>query len=184
MGRLRLFLPLLFFVALAGVFFSVLTTEDYNPQELPSALIDRPVPACSIRSLDDAERIVTEADLTDRVVLLNVWATWCPTCRVEHPYLMDIAKRYQVPIIGLNYKDDKPKALAWLTQLGNPYDFNIEDVSGRLGLDIGVYGAPETYVIDKQGVIRYKHVGEVNEKVWLELLKPVVDQYNQTQGVL
>jgi cytochrome c biogenesis protein CcmG/thiol:disulfide interchange protein DsbE len=89
-----------------------------------------------------------------------------------------------VPIIGLNYKDDKPKALAWLTQLGNPYDFNIEDVSGRLGLDLGVYGAPETYVIDKQGVIRYKHVGEVNEKVWLELLKPVVDQYNQTQGVL
>ncbi|ROS04670.1 cytochrome c biogenesis protein CcmG/thiol:disulfide interchange protein DsbE [Sinobacterium caligoides] len=176
MGRLRMFIPLLLCVALGGMFYSMLTREGYNPQILPSALIGKSVPAFSIQALETPERTMTEADLKGRVILLNVWATWCPTCRIEHPHLMDISRQFGIPIIGLNYKDEDAKAMQWLRQLGNPYEVNIADREGGLGLDLGVYGAPETYVIDRQGVIRYKHVGEVDMNIWLQDLKPVVDR--------
>jgi cytochrome c biogenesis protein CcmG/thiol:disulfide interchange protein DsbE len=114
-------------------------------------------------------------------MLLNVWATWCPACSVEHPYLVKLAKEKDVAIVGLNYKDDRNKALEWLSKLGDPYSINISDPEGRLGLDLGVYGAPETYVIDQQGIIRYRHVGIVDEKVWSQVLEPLMRQYGYGQ---
>jgi len=107
-----------------------------------------------------------------QVSLLNVWATWCVACRVEHPYLLDLAER-GVPIFGLNYKDDGSDARKWLLDLGNPYRLDIADREGTLGLDLGVYGAPETYLLDAGGVIRYRHVGIVDQQVWESILQPL-----------
>ena len=102
--------------------------------------------------------------------------TWCPPCRVEHPFLVELAERENLPIIGLNYKNEREKALEWLSRLGDPYVFNISDLDGRLGIDLGVFGQPETYVLDHRGVIRYRHVGIVNEQVWKESLEPLITE--------
>ncbi|HEX7764859.1 MAG TPA: DsbE family thiol:disulfide interchange protein, partial [Cellvibrio sp.] len=112
--------------------------------------------------------------LKGRVSLLNVWATWCVTCRQEHEFLNSL-KAQGIPIYGVNYKDNDEDAQTWLTELHNPYVFSVIDSDGRLGIDLGVFGAPETYVIDKTGVIRYKHIGDVNAVVWEKTLKPIVD---------
>jgi cytochrome c biogenesis protein CcmG, thiol:disulfide interchange protein DsbE len=169
MKRLYLFIPLVIFIALALLFSKGLKLD---PTAMPSALIDQPVPAFSLPSLSSEQRLLTRDDLLGEVSLLNVWATWCPSCRHEHPYLMELAD--QVRIIGINYKDDRAAALLWLSALGDPYAFNVFDQDGTLGVDLGVFGAPETYIIDPQGMVRYKHVGVVNERVWLERLKPLV----------
>lgn len=174
MGRLKLFIPLILFVAMTGLFFVVLLDEEYDPQSLPSALIDKPMPVFQLPSLQDNSRTLTVEDLKGEVALLNVWATWCPTCRVEHPYLNRLAAQEGMAIYGLNYKDESAAARQWLAKLGNPYRFNIVDAEGRLGLDLGVYGAPETYLLDADGVIRFKHVGVVDEQVWQEKFKPLV----------
>lgn len=173
--RLKLFLPLLVFVVLAIVFWQVLKREHYDPQYLPSALIDKPVPAFELPSLDN-EPLSADLLANGQPVLLNVWATWCISCRVEHPYLNQL-KQQGVRIIGLNYKDDADKARQWLEKLGNPYTQNIVDADGRLGLDLGVYGAPETYLVDGNGVIRLKHVGVVDENVWRDTIEPVYQQW-------
>ncbi|MEM9256182.1 MAG: DsbE family thiol:disulfide interchange protein [Pseudomonadota bacterium] len=167
-SRLRLFVPLLCFVVLALFLFRGLALD---PRELPSALIDQPMPAFQLPRLGRAETIGRE-QLVGDVSLLNVWATWCVSCRVEHPYLVQLAER-GVPIIGLNYKDDDVDALQWLQNLGDPYTVNIADRDGTLGLDLGVYGAPETYLLDSRGVIRYRHVGVVDERVWNDQLQPL-----------
>ncbi len=174
MGRLKLFIPLIFFAAMAGLFFIVLLDEDYDPQSLPSALIDKPMPVFHLPALLDESRIISVDDLKGEVALLNVWATWCPTCRVEHPYLNQLAKQEGMAIYGINYKDESVAARQWLKKLGNPYRLNIVDADGRLGLDLGVYGAPETYLLDANGVIRFKHVGVVDERIWQEKFKPLV----------
>lgn len=175
MQRLKLFIPLVLFVALAGLFFSVLKDDSYDPQALPSALIDKPLPAFNLPLLADESQLVSAENLKGEVALLNVWATWCGSCRVEHPYLNRLAKQEGVVIYGLNYKDDSDEARKWLQSLGNPYRLNIVDKDGRLGLDLGVYGAPETYLVDKDGVIRFKHVGVVDDRVWLEKFKPRIE---------
>lgn len=172
MTRLKLMLPLLVFVLLALVFWSVLKRDHYDPQYLPSALIGQPLPAFSLMQLEDEARVLTLADLPQQAFLLNVWATWCISCRVEHPYLNRLAQQ-GVAVVGLNYKDDRLKALQWLDDLGNPYRLNLFDPQGRLGLDLGVYGAPETYLVDRHGVVRFKHVGVVDEQVWQEQLQPL-----------
>lgn len=172
-SRLKLFLPLILFTLLALFLFRGLSLD---PTEMPSALIDRPLPAFSLPKLGTAET-VSLADIKGRAGLLNVWATWCVSCRVEHPYLMQLAAA-GVPIFGINYKDRDVDAQAWLEQLGNPYEFNIADRDGTLGLDLGVYGAPETYLIDAQGVVRYRHVGVVDEQVWLTILEPLYTELN------
>lgn len=177
MARLKLFIPLIIFVVLAGVFWSVLQRGDYDPQALPSALIGQSVPAFSLPVLE-SDKTVTDKDLLGQVYLLNVWATWCITCRVEHPHLNELAQQ-GVRIVGLNYKDERAKALEWLNKLGTPYQFNIFDAEGKLGLDLGVYGAPETYLVDKQGIIQQKFVGMVDETVWREKLKPLYDQLSK-----
>lgn len=169
--RLRLFLPLLIFAVLSIFLFRGLWLD---PREMPSALVGRPVPAFSLPQLGAAGRL-SEADLTGQVGLLNVWATWCPSCRVEHPYLVQLAER-GIPVYGLNYKDKDGAALKWLEELGDPYRFNIADRDGTLGLDLGVFGAPETYLIDTAGVVHYRHVGVVDERVWETILKPLYQQ--------
>lgn len=170
--RFKLFLPLIVFVVLALVFWKVLKQEGYDPQYLPSALINKPVPNFQLESLPNAEQMLDAKALAIGVPqLVNVWATWCISCRVEHPYLNQLAQQ-GVSIVGINYKDERNKALQWLNNLGNPYSANIFDVEGKLGLDLGVYGAPETYLVDGQGIIRLKHVGVVDEDVWKNILEP------------
>tara|TARA_R110002110_G_scaffold66978_1_gene183040 strand:+ start:136421 stop:136972 length:552 start_codon:yes stop_codon:yes gene_type:complete len=176
--RLKLFLPLLLFIGLALFLFRGLSLD---PREMPSALVDRPVPEFSLPSLGE-QRTLTRADIEGQVSLLNVWATWCVSCRVEHPYLQYLADN-GVPIVGVNYKDADADALRWLRDLGNPYQFNIVDAEGTLGLDLGVYGAPETYLVDARGVIRYRHVGVVDERVWTTILQPIYEELLAAQAV-
>lgn len=175
MGRLKLFLPLIIFVPLALLLVKSLSLD---PQELPSALVNKPVPAFSLPSLMDPGKTLTQADLKGRKALLNVWGSWCPSCRIEHPWLMTLAKEQGIPVIGLNYKDERDDAIAWLERYKDPYVFIIHDLQGTLGLDLGVYGAPETFLIDSDGVIRYKHVGVVDRRVWEQDLLPVWEAMN------
>ncbi len=177
--RLKLFLPLLLFVVLALFLFRGLSLD---PKEMPSALIDRPLPAFELPELSGERQVVLE-DVIGEVALFNVWATWCISCRVEHPYLQQLAD-LGVPIFGINYKDDDREAKRWLAELGDPYRLNIVDHEGTLGVDLGVYGAPETYLVDAGGVIRYRHVGVVDERAWTQVLEPLyrsLEQRGETQ---
>lgn len=163
MPRLLLFIPLALFIILGALLWKGLSID---PRELPSALLNKPFPAFKVSALRDENKLLTNADFIGQPVLVNVWATWCPSCRQEHEQLLAIAKEANVPVIGLNYKDDRNAALAWLEQLGDPYQFNLYDEQGMLGLDLGVYGAPETYLLDAQGIIRFRHVGVMTADVW------------------
>ncbi len=175
-ARLKLFLPLILFVVLAGFLFRGLSLD---PQAMPSALIDKPFPRFSLPSLE-GEGPLTQSLVIGEVSLVNVWATWCISCRVEHPYLRELADR-GVRILGLNYKDDPAAARQWLQDLGDPYAVNIVDSEGSLGLDLGVYGAPETYLVDAEGVIRYRHVGVIDERVWNRTLAPLYREIGGAQ---
>ncbi|MCE2029960.1 DsbE family thiol:disulfide interchange protein [Sessilibacter corallicola] len=172
MSRWKLFIPLAVFLALSVLFYRGLFLD---PTELPSALIDKPVPEFELASLGQPGQTIENEDLLGKPYLLNVWATWCVSCRYEHPYLIQLAEQ-GVNIYGINYKDDTDEAVRWLERLGDPYQMNIVDQDGRLGVDLGVFGAPETYVVDSQGVIRYKHVGVVNQEVWQSTMAPIYSQ--------
>ncbi|MFU5003014.1 thiol:disulfide interchange protein DsbE [Pseudomonas paraeruginosa] len=172
MKRAILLLPLGIFLIVAVFLFRGLWLD---PSELPSALIGKPFPAFDLPSVQDPARRLTEADLKGKPALVNVWGTWCPSCRVEHPELTRLAEQ-GVVIYGINYKDDNAAAIKWLNELHNPYLLSINDADGTLGLDLGVYGAPETYLIDRQGIIRHKIVGVVDQKVWREQLAPLYQQ--------
>ncbi len=171
MKRLLLLLPLAMFLALAVILYRGLFID---PSELPSALIGKPFPAFSLPSVQSGQTL-TEADLMGKPALVNVWATWCVACRVEHPMLNKLLKQ-GVTIHGVNYKDDNAAAQKWLVEFHDPYQLNINDARGTLGLDLGVYGAPETFLIDKQGIIRHKFVGVIDERVWREQLAPLYQQ--------
>lgn len=166
--RAKFFIPLVLFVGLAMFLFRSLSLD---PNAMPSALIDRPLPEFSLPILG-TEQTITHDTIKGEVAFLNVWATWCYSCRVEHPYLQYLADK-GVTIYGVNYKDEDAAALEWLENLGNPYRANIVDKEGTLGLDLGVYGAPETYLVDQAGIIRYRHVGVVDERVWSTILQPL-----------
>lgn len=166
MRRLIVILPLVLFVAL-GLFLWNGIGKD--TETIPSPLINKPVPEFSLSALLDEQQTITAADLKGRPALLNVWATWCPTCKQEHAQLNRMARDEGVTIYGVNYKDDRAKARIWLDKYMNPYALNIYDPEGKLGLNLGVYGAPETFLLDAQGIIRYKHVGAIDERVWSEL---------------
>lgn len=172
MSRLKLFIPLMVFVVLA-VF--LLNGLERDPNAMPSALVDRPVPVFSLPVLGNEQRQVDQSILQGQPTLLNVWATWCIACRVEHAYLNKLSGQ-GVRIIGLNYKDDLVEAKKWLAEKGDPYELSVIDAKGRLGLDLGVFGAPETYVVDRTGTIRYKHVGVIDDRVWLQKILPVWQQ--------
>lgn len=177
--RLFLFIPLSVFVVLAIFFWRGLSLD---PNAMPSALLNKPVPAFELPVLPAPENpqgltVANQELFKGRVSLLNVWATWCVTCKQEHEFLNSL-KAQGIPIYGVNYKDDNDAAQNWLAELHNPYVFSVIDADGRLGLNLGVFGAPETYVIDKEGVIRYKHIGDVNEIVWEKTIKPIFDSLN------
>lgn len=147
-----------------------------DPRKLESVLLNEPVPEFALTSLHNPEQEYSRTIFTGQPMLLNVWATWCPTCRAEHEYLNELKAREGIYIVGMNYKDDRDKALRWLKTLGNPYAIDLYDPDGMLGLDLGVYGAPETFLIDSQGIIRYRHVGDLNDQVWQRTLKPIFEQ--------
>lgn len=167
MKRLALLLPLALFLGMAVFLYRGLFL---NPQELPSALIDKPLPSFSLPDLKDEQRLISEKDLKGPA-LVNVWATWCPTCKAEHQMLNQLAKA-GVVIHGVNYKDDSVAARQWLKDYLDPYQVNVADPQGSLGINLGVYGAPETFLIDAQGIIRHKYVGAIDERVWREELAP------------
>ena len=158
-------LPLVVFASLIIVLFSFLSDKD---DQLETALIDSSFPDFNLGSLSDESRVLTKQDIIKLPALINVWATWCLGCRVEHPFLMKLKEESRLTIYGLNYKDNKLKALDLLERDGNPFEFSIYDFEGRLAIDLGVYGAPETFFIDKNGLIRERHVGVIDEKVWEE----------------
>lgn len=155
---LKYIIPLILFIIMA-VFLAL--GLNLKPTEIPSPFINKPTPVFSAPKLDVPEEKLTPADLKGQVWLFNVWASWCVSCRAEHPVLNQLAKRHAAVIVGLNYKDEPDAAKNWLDTLGNPYNVSIMDQDGRIGIDYGVYGVPETFVIDKKGVIRYKHTGPV-----------------------
>jgi len=169
MKRVLLFIPLIIFIGLGWLFFGGLQIE--NKDVLPSPLIGKKFPPFELPILikeGEQAKLVNELDLRGKPALVNVWATWCPTCKTEHAFLNQLNAQ-GVRIIGINYKDESEKAIQWLAELDNPYEFNVIDEEGRLGLDLGVYGAPETFLIDGEGVIRGKHVGDLNATVWKTL---------------
>lgn len=168
----RFLLPLGLFAALV-VFLGI--GLGLNPREVPSPFIGKPAPAFQLTQLHEPGKTISPKDMVGQVWLLNVWASWCVSCRVEHPVLMDLARQGVVPILGLNYKDGREAGIGWLRQFGNPYTVSGFDADGRVGIDYGVYGVPETFVIDKLGVIRMKHIGpvstdDINQKI-LPLIK-------------
>lgn len=147
-----------------------------NPREVPSPLIGKPAPDFKLALLHEPAKQLSPADLRGQVWLLNVWASWCASCRQEHEVLLDLAKRNLLPIYGMDYKDDPQAGRAWLERLGNPYTASIVDPDGRTGIDYGVYGVPETYLIDKNGVIRHKHTGPVTDEALEKTLVPLIKE--------
>jgi cytochrome c biogenesis protein CcmG/thiol:disulfide interchange protein DsbE len=169
----RYLLPLGIFIVLVA-FLAIGLNRD--PREVPSPLVGKPAPAFSLPQLHKPESSFAPKDMQGKVWLLNVWASWCVSCRQEHPILVELAKSGIVPIYGLNYKDQRADALKWLQQFGDPYALSIVDAEGRVGIDYGVYGVPETYVIDKAGVIRYKQIGPVTQDVLEKTILPLVKE--------
>jgi cytochrome c biogenesis protein CcmG/thiol:disulfide interchange protein DsbE len=175
MRVLKFLIPLALFFTLVG-FFAVGLHLD--PREVPSPLIGKPAPDFALTQLDAPAQTVRRADMLGKVWMLNVWASWCDACRDEHPHLVEFAKTKAVPIYGLDYKDQREPAQAWLAQRGNPYDASLFDADGRVGIDFGVYGVPETFVIDKQGVIRFKQIGALTPQVLQDTVLPLLRKLN------
>jgi len=173
----KLFIPLAVFAVLVGFLFVGLFL---NPREVPSPLIGKPAPAFSLNQLHKPDRTLATADMKGQVWLLNVWASWCVSCREEHPLLVELARAKLVPIVGLNYKDEPAAGIKWLSQFGDPYDLSIVDRDGRVGIDFGVYGVPETFVIDKQGTIRYKQIGPVTVEALEKKIIPLVRELQRS----
>ena len=145
-----------------------------DPQAIPSPLVGRPAPAFALAQLELPEKSFGPQDMKGKVWMLNVWASWCSSCRQEHPLLLDLAQRGVVPIVGLDYMDARPEGAKWLAQHGNPYQLSVLDANGKIGIDYGVYGVPETYVIDKLGIVRLKHTGPVTAEVIETKLLPLI----------
>ena len=175
MKVLKFLIPLLIFLGLAGFLYVGL---DLNPREVPSPLIDKPAPEFALTQLDNPGQTIRRADMLGKVWMLNVWASWCEACREEHPYLVDFARLKALPIYGLDYKDQREPAQQWLAERGNPYDASLFDGSGRVGIDFGVYGVPETFIIDKQGVIRFKQIGALTPAVLQDKVLPLLRKLN------
>ncbi len=171
--------PLLLFLVLAGFLALGLRLD---PREVPSPLIGKPAPAFTTTLLDHPDRTLSQKDLLGQVWLLNVWASWCVPCREEHPLLVQFARQGLVPVYGLNYKDQPTAALALLRRGGNPYTETLVDPDGRIGINYGVYGVPETYVIDRAGIIRYKHIGPLTPADLRDQVEPLVKRLRGTGG--
>jgi cytochrome c biogenesis protein CcmG/thiol:disulfide interchange protein DsbE len=166
----RFLWPLAIFLLLVGFLAAGLKL---NPREVPSPLVGKLAPAFELPLLQQPEKRFSPADMRGKVWLLNVWASWCETCREEHPLLLNLAKQNLMPILGLNYKDKGDDAQRWLKQFGDPYQFSVVDANGRIGIDYGVYGVPETYLIDAEGVIRFKQIGALTPAVMEQKILPL-----------
>lgn len=171
----RFIWPLAIFLILVGFLAAGLRL---NPREVPSPLINKPAPAFSLPQLHAEQTIIAPADMRGKVWLFNVWASWCVSCRQEHPILLKLAKQGTLPIIGLDYKDDRAAGIAWLREHGDPYLLSALDRDGRVGIDYGVYGVPESFLIDKNGAIRYKHIGPLTPQVVEEKILPLAKELN------
>ncbi len=175
MKSLRFLIPLAVFIVLL-VFLGAGLKLD--PREVPSPLIGKPAPGFALARLDDAAQTIKREDMLGKVWMLNVWASWCVACREEHPLLVEFSRKKLLPVYGLNYKDQRADGLAWLGQFGNPYDASLFDGDGRVGIDFGVYGVPETFIIDREGVVRLKHIGPLTPQVIQGEIEPMVRKLN------
>jgi cytochrome c biogenesis protein CcmG/thiol:disulfide interchange protein DsbE len=172
---LKFIVPLAIFIALVA-FFAVGLTRD--PREVPSPFIGKPAPPFRLEQLHDGKLAFTPEEMKGKVWLLNVWASWCVACQAEHPLLVDMAKQKLVPIVGLNYKDKREDGIRWLKRYGDPYMLSAYDFQGQVGIDYGVYGVPETFLIDKQGVIRYKQIGPITREALDKKILPLIKELN------
>jgi cytochrome c biogenesis protein CcmG/thiol:disulfide interchange protein DsbE len=175
MKSLKFLIPLALFGVLALFLGAGLKLDT---REVPSPLIGKPAPEFNLARLDDPAAMISREDLLGKVWLLNVWASWCVACREEHHTILEFARSGAVPVFGLNYKDERADGIAWLDRLGNPYQMSAYDRDGRIGIDYGVYGVPETYIIDKAGVIRYKRIGAVTPEIVRDKILPLVKELN------
>ncbi|MDQ2937546.1 MAG: DsbE family thiol:disulfide interchange protein [Acidobacteriota bacterium] len=173
---MRYAIPLILFVGLV-LFLAIGLGHD--PHEVPSPLINKPAPAFQLSQLKEPGKTFSAEEMRGKVWLLNVWASWCVSCREEHPLLLEYARAGAVPIYGLNYKDKHDDAVSWLAELGDPYVLSVADLDGRVGIDYGVYGAPETYLIDRNGIIRFKHIGPVTPDIWEQKILPLAKELSK-----
>jgi cytochrome c biogenesis protein CcmG, thiol:disulfide interchange protein DsbE len=174
---MRFLVPLAVFAVLVAFLWVGLYRD---PREVPSPLVGKPAPTFSLTQLANPAKKLGPADMSGQVWLLNVWASWCVSCRVEHPLLVQLAKSNIVPVIGLNYKDTTDLGRAWLTANGDPYQVSVVDADGRVGIDWGVYGVPETFVVDKNGVIRYKQIGPITPEALQQKILPLVRELQKS----
>ncbi len=174
---IRRLLPVLIFFALAALLVAGLYNAPYK-EIIPSPLVGKPLPQFSLPVLNQPGRTAASGELAGPY-LLNVWGSWCPGCRVEHPLVDRIAKSSLVPVYGFNYKDDPDDAARWLQRYGDPYAFSFTDLPGKVAIDLGVYGAPETFVVDRRGIVRYKQIGPMSETDWQGTIKPLLEQLNR-----
>lgn len=172
-GSLKFFIPIAAFLALVGIFYVGLYQD---PTLVPSPFIGKPAPAFDLPSLQSAEQRVSNADMVGEVALFNVWASWCPACVQEHELLMQIAAAGTVPIYGLNWKDERSAGLKWLRRLGNPYTAIAHDYDNVVGIEWGVYGAPETFLIDADGIILHKLIGQLTPEIWAQEFVPLIEK--------
>jgi cytochrome c biogenesis protein CcmG/thiol:disulfide interchange protein DsbE len=177
MPSLRYLVPLGVFLVLVAFLAVGLTL---NPREVPSPLIDKPAPPFTLAQLHQPNLVFSQKDMQGQVWLLNVWASWCASCRDEHPLLVELAKGGIVPIVGLNYKDKPDEGKAWLKRFGDPYVLSVADSEGRVGIDFGVYGVPETFVIDRKGIIRYKQIGAITRQVLDAKILPLIRELQKS----
>jgi cytochrome c biogenesis protein CcmG/thiol:disulfide interchange protein DsbE len=175
--KVRYLVPLALFLVLAA-FLAIGLKRD--PREIPSPLVHKAAPAFEVPQLVHADQAFSPADMKGQVWMLNVWASWCVACRVEHPLLVEIGRSKAVPLIGLDYKDQRSGALRFLAQHGDPYQLSAFDADGRVGIDYGVYGVPETFVIDKQGVIRHKQVGPITREALEQTILPLIERLKKS----
>lgn len=169
----RYMLPLVAVIAL--ILFLVVGLQRGDPRALPSPYIGKPAPQFELPTLEDPQQTVGSGDLAGKVSLVNVWATWCVGCRQEHPFLLELSRKDTVPIYGINWRDNRPEATKWLQQLGDPYIASGFDESGRVGIDWGVYGAPETFLVGADGVVLHKHLGPLDRQAWERDFLPLIN---------
>jgi cytochrome c biogenesis protein CcmG/thiol:disulfide interchange protein DsbE len=174
--RLRFILPLMAFLVMV-IFLGIGLKLD--PHDVPSPLINKPAPVFTLPQLHEPQKTFSPADMKGKVWLLNVWASWCVSCRQEHVYLTEFARNSSMNLMGLNYKDEPAAAMQWLERLGNPYKISISDIDGMAGLDWGVYGVPETFIIDKKGIVRHKQTGPVDPTILQTIIMPLIEQLNR-----
>ncbi|HMA09803.1 MAG TPA: DsbE family thiol:disulfide interchange protein [Ramlibacter sp.] len=175
--KARFLIPLALFAVLVGF---LIVGLQRDPREIPSPLVQKPAPAFNVAQLVAADKNFSPADMKGQVWMLNVWASWCVACREEHPLLVQLKGAKIVPVVGLDYKDQRPVALKFLSQNGDPYDLSAFDADGRVGIDYGVYGVPETFIIDKNGIIRHKQIGPITPDALEKTILPLIEKLKQS----